>query len=113
MSARGIRNVWRWTVALSLVGLSGCLLSGLDWFDWKPVAACQAAIRGRVVSEFGSTSIITFPEAAAETPIEDEHVRVTGRATVAHGTETTTLGYACEAFPRRARIVSATYDRVE
>jgi len=81
------------------------------FFGWASVPACQAAIRGRALSEFGSNSKIVFDGPAEEEKSSKNQVRVTGTATLERKKkkDDILLDYECVTNPKRSRLISAQY----
>lgn len=79
-------------------------------FGWASVPACQAAIRSRAFSEFGSRAKVVFEEPAEEEHIARGRIRVTGVATLERKKkDDLPLEYECVTNPKQSRLISARY----
>ena len=79
-------------------------------FGWASVPACQAAIRSRAFSEFGSHAKVDFDSPADERRLDNGRVRVSGTATLERRKkDDLPLDYECVTSPRNSRLISAKY----
>lgn len=84
------------------------------WFGWASVPACHAAIRSRVLSEFGPKAKIRFDGPAEENQLAKGRVQVRGTATLERNKgDDLDLKYECVTRPKTSELISAKYGKAK